>query len=307
MFRTGVVLRELHLFPADDVDDGHAFRQFGGGLHRVRKAAHNALFDHQSVDDDLNIVLIGLFQFDVFRKVSYFPVDACPNEAGLGSIFQGLGKSPLLSPRDGRHDLDAGAFRQCHDLVDDLVHGLVLDLSAADGTVGHADAGVHETHIVIDLRQSPHRGAGVLGGSLLIDGNGRRESVNGLHLRFVHNPQELTGIGGKRLHIAPLTLGKNGVEGKGRLPRTGETGEDHHFLSRNMETDILQIVFACSDDADLFICHRIMDPFVSFLSCRQPRLWESPPAVRRSCRGSKQRSRSPGCGRPPASPWSSSE
>ena len=209
-------------------------------------------------------MLVCLLQFDVLGKVAHFPVDAGPDETGLGRALEGFGKRAFLSSGDGRHDLDTGAFGQRHDLVDDLVDGLVLDLPSADRTVRHADAGVHETHVVIDLRQRTYRGTGVLGRRLLVDGDGRRQSVDGLDLRFVHDAEELTGIGRQGFHVAALTFGENGVEGKGGLAGARKPGEDHHLFPRDVEVDVFEVVFSRTDDADLFVRHKGYGPFRFF-------------------------------------------
>ena len=265
MFRAGVVLGELHFLPADDIDDGHAFRQFGGGLDRVGQTALDAGFDDQPVDDDFDIMLVGLLEFDVLGEVAHFPVDAGPDEAGLGCVLEGLGKGTLFPPGDGRHDLDTRTFGQRHDLIDDLVDGLVLDLPSADRTVRYTDAGVHETHVVVDLRQRTHRGTGVLRGRLLVDGDGRRQAVDGLDLRLVHDAEELTGVGRQRLHVPALAFGEDRIEGKGGLAGARKPGKDHHLFPRDVEVDVFEVVFSRTDDADLFICHRILWS-LSFLS-----------------------------------------
>jgi len=47
-----------------------------------------------------------------------------------------------------------------------------------------------------------------------------------------------------------LALGIEGVEGERGLSRPAQASNDHQFLSRNLNTEILEIVLACSNDFD---------------------------------------------------------
>jgi hypothetical protein len=57
-----------------------------------------------------------------------------------------------------------------------------------------------------------------------------------------HDRQKLPRIGGQRFHVAPLPLGVDGVEGKRRLARTGQTGDNDQPVAGQLEVDILEIV-----------------------------------------------------------------
>ena len=63
---------------------------------------------------------------------------------------------------------------------------------------------------------------GLRAGAALLDGDGRREAVDVVDVGLLHLPQELPGVGGERLDVAPLPLGVEGVEGEGRLARAGD-------------------------------------------------------------------------------------
>ncbi len=87
-------------------------------------------------------------------------------------------------------------------------------------------------------------------GAFLVDGDGRGEPLDVVHIRFLHLAQELAGVGGERFHVAPLAFGKDGVESQGGFPGTGKPGDDHQLVARDLHGDILQVVFACADHAD---------------------------------------------------------
>ena len=113
-------------------------------------------------------------------------VDADPGVAVFPGVLQDLGVLALLAANHRRQQLEPGPFGQGQNLIDDLIDGLTADLLAALGAVGHAHPGPEEPEIVVDLRHRPHGGAGVFGGGLLVDGDGRERpsiwSTSGLSI-----------------------------------------------------------------------------------------------------------------------------
>jgi hypothetical protein len=77
--------------------------------------------------------------------------------------------------------------------------------------MGMADARKKKAQIVIDFGHGAHGRPGVMRGPFLIDGYGGAQSFDVVNVRLLHSPQELAGIGGKRLHIAALALGIDGI------------------------------------------------------------------------------------------------
>src|SRR5206468_8727429 len=67
---------------------------------------------------------------------------------------------------------------------------------------------------------------------------------------FFHFIKKLPGIGGQAFDVAALAFGIEGVEGERGFSRPAQAGNDHQFLSRNLNTEILEIVLACSNDLD---------------------------------------------------------
>ena len=149
----------------------------------------------------------------------------------------------------------AGALREGQDLVGDLLDGLLADLPAAAGAVGVPDPGIHQPEVVVDLGDRADRGAGVLAGPLLIDGDGRGEAVDMVDIRLLHLAEELARVGGERLHIAPLSLGVDGVEGKRRLAAPRETRQNDQAVPRQAEIDVLEVVLSRPSDVDGVVWH----------------------------------------------------
>ncbi len=115
---------------------------------------------------------------------------------------------------------------------------------AALGAVGHADAGVEQPQVVVDLGDRADRGARVAGRGLLVDRDGRRQALDEVDVGLVHLPEELPGVGRQRLDVAALALGVDRVERQRRLPRAREPREDDQLVAGQLDADVLQVVLA---------------------------------------------------------------
>ena len=62
----GVVLRERDGFAANDIRNHQTARQRRGGLHRIRNASAGVRTDDNTVNNDLNVVLLGFRQLEFF-------------------------------------------------------------------------------------------------------------------------------------------------------------------------------------------------------------------------------------------------
>ena len=186
----------------------------------------------------LNILL----QLNLLGKLVQVPVDLNPDVAALSGLLQHLYVLPLAPSHHRGQKLDPGALRQGHNLVYHLVYGLFANLLAAFGTVGNPHPGVKKPHIIINLRHRPHRRARVAVGGFLVNGNSRGQPLDALHIRLLHLPQKLPGIGRQRLHISPLPLGVDGIEGQGGLARTRKARQHHQFISGDIQGNVLQIM-----------------------------------------------------------------
>ena len=74
---------------------------------------------------------------------------------------------------------------------------------------------------------------------------------------FLQHAEELARVGRERLHVAALPFGKDRIEGQARLAGARETGNDHQLLARNVEVDVLEVVFARAADADELFSHGV--------------------------------------------------
>ena len=184
-------------------------------------------------------------------QLAHLAVHLDAREAVRAQLREELAVLALAAAHDGRDHAEARALLQLGHLVHDLLDALPGDGPAAVGAVRVAHARVEQAQVVVDLGDRAHRGARVARGGLLVDGDGRREALDGVHVRLVHLPQELARVGRQRLHVAALPLGVDGVKGQRRLARAGEAGDDDEAVPRQAQGDVLEVVLAGAGDDEI--------------------------------------------------------
>ena len=185
----------------------------------------------------------------------HFAIDAHAGEASLLPLGHFLAVFALAAAYHGGQQIEPRALWQFHHPVHHIGHRLRLDRQAGSGRIGHAHARPEQAHVVVDLRHSCDGGARIAAGGLLLDGNGRRQSVDMLHIGLLHHLQKLTCIGRKAFDIAPLPLCIDGVESKRTFARAGQAGNDDQAVTRKIDIDPLEVVFARAFDGDFGKSH----------------------------------------------------
>ena len=226
-----VILREEDIaVVGQDICENEAARERRRSLARVRQAVDDVGAEDEAVDDDLDVVLFVLLEGNFLAEVVHVPVSADADIAGLARVLKNLDVLALFAADDRRHDLHARPLAQRHELVDDLVDGLLANFFSAVRAVRCADARPEQTQIVVHLRHRADGGSWVLRGGLLVDGNGGGKPFDGVHVGLLHLPQKHPGIGRKALYIPPLAVGVNGIKGQRGLPRPGKPRKDHQLV-----------------------------------------------------------------------------
>jgi hypothetical protein len=72
---------------------------------------------------------------------------------------------------------------------------------------------------------------------------------------LLHLAEELPGIGGEALDVAALAFGIDGVEGEARLAAARQPGDHDEAIPREVEGDVLQVVFASTANDDPILGH----------------------------------------------------
>ena len=136
------------------------------------------------------------------------------------------------------------SLRREHHHVDDPFERLRGDRAAAEMAVRHADVGEQQPEVIVDFGDRPDGRARIRAGGLLLDRDRRRQAVDQIDVRLLHLLEELPRVGRQRLDIAPLSFGVNRVEGERRLARSGESGNHDQLVAREIDVDVLEVVYA---------------------------------------------------------------
>ena len=240
----------------DRLHEHAAVGQLRRRLHRLRNARRRVLFQDDAVDDHVDEVLDLLVEHERFAfEAQHLTVDAHAREALLLQILEQLRELALAPDHDRSHDERTNAFAQSQDLIRDLVGRLFFDLASALRTMRRAHAGEEQAQVVVDFRGGAHGRARVFARGLLIDGHGRRKTVDTVQVGLVHLAQKLARVAGEALHIAALPFRVHRVEGKARLARSGQAGNDDQLVARDGHVDVFQVVLAGAFDDDSVLCH----------------------------------------------------
>ncbi len=206
--------------PVGEFRDRDAVSEPQGCFKGVRQAPGDVLAHHDPVHDHVDVMLVLLVEGGGFGDFVEFAVDLDPLEALFHELGEFLAVFALSTADDRRQQVETGAFLKLKDPVDHLGHGLALDRQTGRRRIGNADPREQKAHVVVDLGHRPDRGSRIPGSGLLFDGNGRRQAVDLVDIRFLHHFQELARIGRQAFHIAALALGIDRVERKRRLARS---------------------------------------------------------------------------------------
>ena len=251
-YRAGVLGVEEVLLPVVHLQHQRApFGQTQRGLETLRQTLARIGAHLQAVDHHVDIVLLVLGQRRRILAIHGLAVDAEADVAQRLHLRQQIGKLALLAARHRRQQHHARFGRQRQHGIDHLAHGLCLQRQMVIRAMGCAGAGKQQAQVVVDFRHRAHGGARVVAGGFLLDADRGRQALDQVHIRLVHQLQELARIGGQALHIAPLPLGIQRVESQAGLARAAQAGDHHQLVARNVQVDVLEVVRTRATNADV--------------------------------------------------------
>ena len=251
----GHAARKQPIPPAVRVDDDDVVRQGQRELDRLGEAPLGAAAHDETVHHHVDPVVPPPIEPRFVLDGADLAVDPDPRQPPRPDGGQLLLELALAAAHDGRQDVDPPGRRPGHDRLDDALHRLRRDRAPARRTMRHADVGEQQAEIVVDLGDGPHRRARVRSGGALLDGDGGRQAVDLIDVRFFDLLEKLAGVGGKRLDVAPLAFRVEGVERQRRLAGTGQAGHDDQPVARDADVDVLQVVDARPADVDPVVRH----------------------------------------------------
>ena len=234
-----------------DQHGDQAIRFGQGHFNRLDEAPPSVGSRLQPINHQLDGVLFIAGQLNVFFEASQFSIDSCPNEAFLEGFSQFFSVLAFSAPDDGCHDVQARVRVIGENVVGYLRGGEGGDLCVANGAPWCAQTCHEQTQMVENLGDGTHGAARVSVHRFLVDAQGWAEAIDAIHPWFFHLAQELPGIARQRLHETPLAFLVDGIEGQGRLATAAQSGDHHKLIPRDVDVDVLQVVFRCALDADM--------------------------------------------------------
>lgn len=242
--------------------DRAAVGQAQRGLERLGEALLHVRAHFQAVDDDVDRVLLVLLELrqridlvdlsDAFVRGAAARAHAEAHEALRLHVLEQLDVLALAVRDDGREDHQLRILRQRERRVDHLRHALRFERDLVVRAVRRADTCVQKSQVVVDFGDRADGRARVVRRRLLLDRDRGRKPLDQVDVRFLHQLQELTGIGRQALDVAALALGIERVECERRFARSGQPGNHDQFVPRQVEIDVLQVVGSRPTDTDLF-------------------------------------------------------
>ena len=162
-----------------------------------------------------------------------------------------VGVEALAVHHQRREQADALALVVAHQAGHDRVLGLRLDRHVAVGAVLRAELHVHQPQEMVDLGERGHRGLAPAAAGALLDRHRGRDAEDRVHVRPGRGLHELAGVGVQRFEVAALALGKDDVECERRLARARHSGDHGEPAARDLDVDVLEVVFTGIVNADV--------------------------------------------------------
>lgn len=164
--------------------------------------------------------------------------------------FEKLGWLGVFRGLDREGDEEGFSRVGGEDLAEDRTGGAGEDFAAAFRAEGLGGAGEEELEVVVDLGDRADGRACGADIVRLLDGDGGGDAFDAVGERFIHPLEELAGVGTESLHIPPLSLGVNGIEGEARFAAAARSSNDNELPDGKLKVNSLEVVLSGSAEPD---------------------------------------------------------
>src|SRR5271154_2290220 len=97
---------------------------------------------------------------------------------------------------------------------------------------------------MIDLGDGRHRALAPAAARALLDGHGRRDTEDRIHIGTRRGLDKLPGVRVKRFEIAALPFRKEDIERQRALAAAANARDDDKFVTGDADVDVLEVVLA---------------------------------------------------------------
>ena len=165
----------------------------------------------------------------------------------LNQVAGGVGNRARTRLERRQHNVKPGGVEDSRTCTLNAVTAHFATAFRADGMPDRCE---QQPQVVADFCDGADCRARILYCVLLAQRERRRNLGNRIDVRPLHPLQEQACVSRKALHVAPLTLGIDGVEDETRFARARHSRDDGQLLAGNFERNISQVVSARAPDTD---------------------------------------------------------
>ena len=193
-----------------------------------------------------------------FLQFQHLSIYAHLSIATPSQLVEKLAVMALSAPYQRSQQVAFAAGIAAHHQVYNLFIRVAYHLLAAFGREGAGALGIQQTQEVVDFRDGAHRTAGVVAGGFLLYGNDGAKAGDFFYFGLLQYAHEVLGVGGKGIHVTPLTLCIQGVKSQGALAAATEARDHYKFPAGNGHVNVLQVVGPRSVNLDILLFrHRL--------------------------------------------------
>ncbi len=225
------------------------------GLQGIRESRAVIGANGQPIDDHRDVVILPPVQLRRIGHLDERSIDVRADEALLAHRLEELAEFTLAAANERSAHLDLGSVDPCEYGFGDLRRALPLDRAPATRAVRRTRARVEQAQVIVDLGDRSDGRPRVVAGSLLLDRDGGRQTVDGIDVRLLHEAEELPRVGGERLDVSPLAFRVDGIEGQRGLARPRQPRNDREAVPRDGDVHVAEVVLARAADDQCVFCH----------------------------------------------------
>ena len=192
------------------------------------------------------------------------PFPQHPAEPLLPQEFQPVGSPLPRRPLHRRRHQEPPPLRMPPDPLRYIRRPVPLHLAPRHRIDRPPDAGKEEPEIILQLRPSPHRRARPPHRCSLLDGDGRRDAVDAIHIRLVQPAQKLPCVAAETLHIPALPLSEERIERQRALARARKSRDDRHLSLGDGDRYVLEVVNPSAPNANVHCISLTPESYVGF-------------------------------------------
>ena len=177
-----------------------------------------------------------------FRRLDPFPVDAEQRIALFLGPFCDLSVIALAALDQRRQDTQFLAARAFLEPRENFGWRLADGGFVGLGIAHLAELGVEQAHKLKNFGDGRDGAFTPAARDALLDRDRRRDAGDRVDIGPLELLDELPRVGVEAVEIAALAFGEEEIERERRLARAAETGDDGHFVERDVDRDVLEIV-----------------------------------------------------------------